>query len=163
MHAFPSTQSSGVPAWHVPSPQTSPAVQAFPSLHGAVLLATLHPVAGLQVSVVHALPSSQLIAVPWHVPPPQKSSDVQALPSSQATALLEWTHPKAESQESSVQGLSSSQSLAGPPRQVFVPSMTTTESMSWPMAPTPLSLPMRHRNWIVCPAAVAGSCTSVLT
>jgi hypothetical protein len=48
-----------------------------------------------------------------------------------------------------VHRLPSSQSGAAPPTQVFVPSTTRIESMSWPIPPAPLSLPMRHRNWTV--------------
>ena len=38
VHTFPSSQLGGAPLTHAPPEQTSPVVQAFPSLHGAVLL-----------------------------------------------------------------------------------------------------------------------------
>jgi hypothetical protein len=37
VHTLLSSQFNGAPAWHVPPPQVSPVVQAFPSLQGAVL------------------------------------------------------------------------------------------------------------------------------
>jgi len=59
-----SPQPMGAPGWHVPPPQASPVVQAFPSLHGLVLLAKAQPVAGLQVSVVQTLLSLQTVGAP---------------------------------------------------------------------------------------------------
>src|SRR6185436_10345955 len=54
VHTLLSPQTIGAPAWHVPPPHVSPVVQAFPSLHGAVLLLkTQAPVPGLQLSLVH--------------------------------------------------------------------------------------------------------------
>src|SRR4029079_4663289 len=74
------------------------------------------PEAGLQLSVVHALPSSQLIALPlWQVPPPHVSPEVQALPSAQDALLFVKTHPVAASQLSFVHALPSSQLTAVPP------------------------------------------------
>jgi len=64
---FPSSQLTGVPP-HCPEAQTSAPVQALPSSH-AVPSATgvcAQPLAGLQVSVVQAFPSSQLTALPRH-------------------------------------------------------------------------------------------------
>jgi hypothetical protein len=89
VHGLLSLQLSAVPAWQVPPPQTSPVVQAFPSLHGSVLFVWTHPVDGLQVSVVHGLLSLHAVAVPgWHVPPEQESPVVQAFPSSHAFVLF---------------------------------------------------------------------------
>jgi hypothetical protein len=52
------------PPWHV-----SVCVQGLPSLHAIVLLVCTQPVAGLQLSVVHELPSSHEIGVLVHAPP----------------------------------------------------------------------------------------------
>jgi hypothetical protein len=101
-----SLQLGAAPPWHVPPPQVSLVVQAFPSSQDAVLLVWTQPVAGLQESSVQGLLSLQLgAAPPWHVPPPQVSPVVQAFPSLQDAVLLVWTQPVAGLQESSVQGL----------------------------------------------------------
>jgi hypothetical protein len=105
-----SLQSRAVPAWQLPPEHTSPVVQAFPSLHGAVLLVKTHPVANVQVSVVHGLLSLHTIPTPLHTPPRQTSPIVHGLPSSQGLMLLTWTHPLAGLQLSVVQTLLSLQS-----------------------------------------------------
>jgi len=84
---LPSLQLSGVPARQVPIPQASPTVQAFPSSQAFVLLTKTQPVAGLQLSVVHAFPSSQAVGVPTHAPLLHVSPEVQAFRSEQALAL----------------------------------------------------------------------------
>jgi hypothetical protein len=66
----------------------SPFVHAFPSSQAFVLFAKTHPVTGLQLSVVHTLPSLHTTAAPPHKPPPQVSAVVHALPSSQAAVLF---------------------------------------------------------------------------
>jgi hypothetical protein len=48
----------------------------------------VHPVAGLQPSIVHWLVSLQTIAVPLQTPPEHRSGFVQALPSLQTAVLL---------------------------------------------------------------------------
>ncbi len=63
-------------------------VHALLSLHGAFGVYT-QPVAGLQVSVVHALPSLQTIGVCWHPRAGSQTSVVQALPSSQLQ-MFSW-------------------------------------------------------------------------
>jgi hypothetical protein len=86
VHALPSLQLGGVPAVQVPDWQVSAPSQASPSEHEVPFVTAVltQPVAGLQESVVHGLPSLQLGAVPavqlpdWHV-----SSPLQALPSEQ--------------------------------------------------------------------------------
>jgi hypothetical protein len=114
VHTLPSLQTSGVPAAHTPAWQVSAPLQTLASAH-AVPLATgvvVHPVAGLQPSVVHTLPSLQTMGVPavhapaWHV-----SAPLQLLPSLhdvpfETTALL---HAPAE-QVSVVHGFESLQS-----------------------------------------------------
>ena len=84
-----SLQTAAVPAWQLPPPHASPVVHALPSSHGLVLLVKTQPVAGLQVSVVQALLSSQTTGAPGtQAPPPQMSPVVQALPSLHATVLF---------------------------------------------------------------------------
>ena len=64
-------------------------MQLSPSSQG-LLLATfcvVQPLAGLQPSVVHALPSSQVIASPTQLPLEQWSAVVHALPSLQVCEL----------------------------------------------------------------------------
>jgi hypothetical protein len=119
---WPSSQLVGPPAWHVPPPQVSPVVQAFPSLHGLVLLVWTQPEDELQVSVVQTLPSSQFGgAPPLQVPPPHVSAVVHAFPSLHGAVLLVFVQPVDGLQESSVHGLLSLQSGAGPPLQVPPP------------------------------------------
>src|SRR5439155_2803476 len=59
VHTFPSSQVGAAPPRHLPPPHLSLVVQAFPSLHRAVLCVSKQPVAGLQVSAGQTLPSSQ--------------------------------------------------------------------------------------------------------
>jgi hypothetical protein len=99
---------------HAPFVQTSVRVQALPSLQAFELLVKTQPVAGLQVSVVQVLRSSQAIAVPWQTPPLHVSPDVQALPSSQAFELLVKAQPVAGLHVSFVQALPSLQTVAVP-------------------------------------------------
>jgi hypothetical protein len=112
----------GPPAWHVPPPQVSPVVQAFPSLHGLVLFVWTQPEDAVQVSVVQTLPSSQFGGTPpLQVPPPHVSFVVHAFPSLHGLVLLVWTQPDDGLHESSVHGLLSLQLGAGPPLQVPPP------------------------------------------
>jgi hypothetical protein len=84
VHGFASSQLVGVPALQLPAWQISPPLQRLPSGHGVPFgaLATVHPLAGLQLSVVQAFPSLQVIAVFWQAPAVQVSA-VQALESAQ--------------------------------------------------------------------------------
>src|SRR5262249_60270688 len=71
---------------HAPRPQTSASVHWSPSLHGmpSASVKTQPPV-GSQLSLVHALPSSQVTGcAPAPVPPPHASPPLHALPSSKA-------------------------------------------------------------------------------
>jgi hypothetical protein len=109
----------------VPPPHVSFVVQAFPSLHGAVLFVWTQPFAASQESSVHGLLSLQFGAgPPLQVPPPHVSFVVQAFPSLHGDVLLVWTQPFAGSQESSVHGLLSLQLGAGPPLQVPLPQVS---------------------------------------
>jgi hypothetical protein len=105
-----SLQFTGVPARHVEKAQASPVVQAFPSSQAIVLFTVTQPVAGLQLSVVQRLPSSQLSGVPTQAPPEHVSPVVQALPSLHAFTLLAWTQSPWASHVSVEQGLPSSHS-----------------------------------------------------
>jgi hypothetical protein len=118
---LPSLQTTAAPPWHEPPPHVSPEVQALPSSQGAVLFVKTHPVAGSQVSVVQALPSSHETVKPLHEPPLHESWTVQAFPSSQASELSVWPQPAAESHVSVVQAFASSQSNAVPPTQAPAP------------------------------------------
>jgi hypothetical protein len=77
------------PDLHAPFWQTSPKVQPLPSSHGEVLLAKTHPLSASQLSVVHGLPSLQVVAAPaLQLPLAHPSPLVQALPSLHAAAEL---------------------------------------------------------------------------
>jgi hypothetical protein len=90
-------------------------VQGFPSLHGSLLLANTHPVAGRHISVVQALPSLHNGgAPPAQLPAEHMSVVVQAFPSVQADTLFTYSQPVAGLQESSVQTLPSLQTGGGP-------------------------------------------------
>ena len=62
VHALLSLQTTAVPPWQVPPPHVSGVVQAFPSLHAAVLFVCVH-VPVTQVSSVHGLASLHSVAV----------------------------------------------------------------------------------------------------
>jgi hypothetical protein len=109
-----SLQTTPAPAWHVPPPQVSPDVQAFPSSQAFELFVKTQPVAGLQLSVVQTLLSLHTIGAPLHTPPPQVSAEVQASPSLHAAVLLVKTQPVKGSQRSVVHTLPSSQTTGVP-------------------------------------------------
>ena len=92
---------------------------ALQSMSGQFVVC-LHPLVGLQVSVVQAMPSLQLSGgPPTQLPPLQVSFVVHALPSLQGALLLVcWQVPDGAEQVSSVQGLPSSQFLATPGMQL---------------------------------------------
>ena len=116
MQRLPSSQSGGGPPTQAPSTQVSLVVQALPSLHETVLFVCAQPLAGLQVSVVQPLPSSQFgAAPPTHTPPEHVSFVVQALPSLHTATLFTCVQPTAEAHASSVQPLPSLQSGGAPP------------------------------------------------
>jgi hypothetical protein len=134
VHTFPSLQLSGVPAVHTPLWQISLPLQTLPSAQ-EVPLATgvvVQPNVGLQLSVVHGLPSLQARGVPavhtplWQVSAPsQTSASGQGVPLS--TAAL--AQPVVGLQPSVVHGLPSLQSRAvpaahAPPWQISTPLQT---------------------------------------
>jgi hypothetical protein len=128
VQTLPSLQTSGVPDAQVPPWQVSAPLQTFPSAQ-AVPFATavaVHPVAGLQPSVVHTFPSLQTSGVPAvQVPPWHDSAPLQVFPSGHAvpfgtTALLQTP----DEQVSAVHGFESLQSAftvqeVQPPMGVF--------------------------------------------
>ena len=119
VQTLPSLQTSAPVPTHVPREHLSVVVQALLSLHGATLFEWTQPLAGLQLSSVHTLPSLQLGAgPPTHFPAEHLSAVVQALPSSHAFVLFVNTHPVAVLQLSFVHGLPSLQVGAGPPTQL---------------------------------------------
>ena len=85
-----SSQLSTAPPTQAPPLHVSTVVQAFPSLQAAALFVWTQPVAGMQLSSVHALLSLQLnVPVPaWQLPPEQRSPVVQAFPSLHDAVLL---------------------------------------------------------------------------
>jgi hypothetical protein len=108
VQTLPSSQVTGEPT-HAPAAQMSPEVQALLSVHGSVLVVYTQPDAGSHESVVHTLPSSQLVGAPGaHAPAAQASPEVQGLPSSHGIVLLANTQPDAGLHESLVQALPSS-------------------------------------------------------
>ncbi len=90
------------------------AVQAVPS--AAVVCKQAPPPS--QPSLVHGLPSSQVLPTPAHLPAPQTSLLVQLLLSSQARVLLVNVQPLTASQTSVVQTFLSSQTVLPPPRHL---------------------------------------------
>ena len=118
VHGLPSLQEMAEPAWHEPPAHTSPTVHTLPSSHGAMLLVLVQPLPASQLSVVHGLPSSQVLgAVGVHTPPLQVSPTVQLLLSLQGTVFGVCWQPAVLSHESSVQGLPSSHEGGAPPMQ----------------------------------------------
>jgi hypothetical protein len=119
VHALPSSQLSAVPAVHVPLWQVSAPLHTVPSAHEVPLarLACRQPVTGSQLSVVHALLSLQLSAVPAvHAPLWQLSAPLHTVASAQEVPFTTGVcvHPKTGSQLSVVQTLKSLQVSAVP-------------------------------------------------
>jgi hypothetical protein len=114
VQTLPSSQFGAAPPTQTPPEQTSLAVQAFPSLHGLVLLMWTQPLAGLHESFVQGLLSLQLTVVPLQTPPEHTSPLVQALPSLQEFVLLACWQPVAGVHESVVHTFPSSQLIGEP-------------------------------------------------
>jgi hypothetical protein len=92
VQTLPSSQWSGFPPTQAPPEHISLVVQAFPSLHGLVLLACTQPLAGLHESSVQTLLSLQFSGEPpTHEPPEHVSLLVQASPSSHGLLLFVYT------------------------------------------------------------------------
>ena len=119
VHTLPSLQLGAGPPTQIPPLHVSTVVQAFPSLHDAVLFALTQPVDVLHESFVQTLPSLQLGAgPPTQVPPAHVSAVVQAFPSLHDAVLFVLTQPVDVLHESFVQTLPSLQLGAGPPTQM---------------------------------------------
>jgi hypothetical protein len=116
-----------------PALQTSPLVQASPSLQNAPLARTkvLHlPVAGSHASLVQALPSSQLFAMPTQTPKlVQASFCVQAEPSSQVLLSALPVHL--------------------PLTQLSAPVQVLLSSHGVPLVALPLHTPSTHASAVV--------------
>ena len=82
VQAFLSSHTSLAPPTHTLAAQASLAVQALPSVQGAVLATKVQPVCAAQLSVVQGFLSSQTTAAPEQEPPWHASPLVQGLPSS---------------------------------------------------------------------------------
>jgi len=118
VQALLSSQANAAPGTHTPLAQASSTVQALPSVQAMVLLVNVQPLAGLQASVVHGLPSLHASAVPAaQAPLAQMSPLVQALPSLHGAVLSLWLQPFCASQTSVVHGLLSSHGAKLPPVQ----------------------------------------------
>ena len=113
VHGLPSSQFrpddgrqtravSGSESWSV---HRKPEEHAVSGAHMAPSARTVcwQPDCGLQPSLVHGLPSSQLTAVPVQVPFEQLSGFVHALPSLQVPATGTCVQPSSASQSSVVQ------------------------------------------------------------
>lgn len=84
MHGLASSQTLGVPESQPPPLHLSSIVQALPSLQNSVFTVKTQPLALLQLSSVHKLPSLQASKLPAaHSPNVQMSPEVHALLSSQ--------------------------------------------------------------------------------
>jgi len=115
VHTLPSLQLAAGPGAHLPPEQPSLVVQALPSLQAAALALNTQPLAGLQLSLVQPLLSSQVTPLPLHAPPLQVSPLVQALLSVQGALLLANTQPLAGLQLSLVHTLLSLHGRGAPP------------------------------------------------
>ena len=70
VHGLPSSHGLGLSGLHTPAAQVSPVVQALLSSQAAVLGVNVQPVAGLQASSVHGLPSMHVsLSAKPHAPP----------------------------------------------------------------------------------------------
>ena len=118
VHALPSLQFRLVAPTQAELLQTSVAVQMLPSLQGAVLATFLQPVPAAQLSSVHTLPSSQLLAgPPTHTLAAHASPAVHGSPSSHAVVLARCWQPTPPEHSSVVQMLPSSQLRTTVPAQ----------------------------------------------
>ena len=90
VQTWPSSQLGAAPPTQDPALQVSLVVHALPSSQGAVLGVCAHPLAGLQLSSVHGLPSLHGKGLPAvQAVPTQVSPKVQTLPSVQSAAVAQ--------------------------------------------------------------------------
>jgi hypothetical protein len=118
VHGLPSSHGAGLVAWHTPAWHASPVVQLEPSSHGPVAMVLVQPTAGSHASRVHALASSQFMALPGaQTAALQTSASVQLLPSEHGAPLSKCWQPTLAVQVSSVQAMPSSQLTGTKPPQ----------------------------------------------
>ena len=140
VHGLPSSQLSALPGWHALLAQESPTEHWLLSSHGVPFSAlVVQPFVGSQPSAVHALPSSQVVALPpVHAPALHASPVVQASPSEHALPLtLVCTQPFVGWHTSLVQPLLSSHAfglepLHAPPLQTSLVVHTLPSSQAAP-------------------------------
>ena len=160
VHGLLSLHTTAEPV-HLPLAQTSPVVQALPSVQAAVLaVITQPPVLASQASLVHGLLSLHtVILAPWHTPFAQASPQVQAMPSLQVVPVSLVTTHAPVAQTSLVHVLLSLQSMSAlhwlpqPAMAAWAqtPVATTHESVvhtlaSSQLASEPLHTPKLHKS-----------------
>ncbi len=119
VHGLPSLHAMKGPLAHAPAAHVSPCVQTSPSLHDALLFVALQPPTASHDSVVHGLPSSQVLGFcGLHTPPEQASPSVQLLLSEQGAVLATNVQPLPGAQLSSVHGLPSEHARVPPAAQL---------------------------------------------
>ena len=140
VQALLSLQTGAAPPTQLPPAQVSEVVHKLLSLQGELLLTSLQPVAGSQLSDVHSLPSSQLTAMGAVQPPPlQMSPLVQALLSLQIALLLALLQaPVAMLQLSVVHGLPSEHVFLAP--DAHLPAAQTSGAVHASLSEHPLVL-----------------------
>ena len=112
VQGLPSSQPMLSPGAHTPSTHMSAPVQALPSAQAPLVWACTQPPLASQPSLVHGLPSSQLMILPTQLSPTQTSPLVQSSPSLQLPTRSVLVQPLATSHASWVHGLPSSQLTA---------------------------------------------------
>ncbi len=112
VHGLPSSQPRSPAPAHTPAAQWSPVVHKLPSVQVfSSLLVAVQPLAGSQLSLVQALPSSQVKGTPdAQLPDLQTSPSVHASPSEHAPPMNGCWQPSLASHKSAVHGFWSSQS-----------------------------------------------------
>ncbi len=155
MHKFESLQTTAVPR-QAPFLHASPLVHALSSLQLPPLLLWLHPAIGVQLSVVHGLSSSQLLAPPGtQAPPWQVSPLVQALPSLQPPGPGTAWQPDLPSQLSIVQAFPSSQTI-------FWPTHSPPVHVSFWLQTLPSSQGLPSAIWLLTQVPVVGLQLSIV-
>src|SRR6266705_3193196 len=148
-----------------PPEQTSPAVAALRSSHASALFRFLQPTAGgVQRSVVHTLPSTQLRGAPTQAPAVQVSPTVQTFPSVHAARLLRLAKPHAPAplqallvqMVGAVQGEPSASNLHVGEQQSpasLLPSSQSSPVSRMPLPQTSIFLPVTTKRGVCTPPA----------
>ena len=148
VHGLASSQTLGVPDAQAPLLHASSMVQALPSLQRTVLIAKTQPLALLQLSSVHKLPSLHCSKLPGaHRPSVHASPVVQALLSSQGRMFATFLQPATASQVSVVHGFLSSHTGGMPATQTpllqtspVVHALLSSHALELLLKPQPLAL-----------------------